>query len=497
MPGYSGKKVIEDKTKYRLDCAELNAVLGKKYDQYYQKRKEQGIIEKYNKDRINVDTLTIEDFLIYDLNPQIIFMLLDFYMEYRPSYLPTVLDDGKLSQDDIEYLLMKRPDSIKYFNKKSVEFYNVKNIVLKNPDKYVYGDLPSILSSDPDIKAIFEKKDQVYRFDGRDQEGYDENWLNEAGELKEWFKFSTGYKPKTKQDYIAIFNKYIGSDTTVPGFCGKYKISSTSDFSKFLDRLSIENKDNAQLIKEQLNRSQNRFWLSVVELSKGLSSGEILLSDFIKDNNSDYISYEMISDCIRGLGGINYKEVMYNLSEQLYEYIMDNEYSLNIYSLSKFFKSDYVSDPKKPNSTDLSKAIRDFLINDGYSYNHERPANDYYKAINIISTYNKKYNPETDVLFTSMNVGDKNVEVTQKHRDQLKAYLEINKLPFTTNLAFHYLKEIVKGNIDYSEEEVILNESKEEEQKKLQEGIESCKAAGDYFNLVESLDNEKLKKKYK
>lgn len=74
------------------------------------------------------------------------------------------------------------------------------------------------------------------------------SWEKEAGVPLVLFEVDN-LTPKTRDDYFAVFMRYMSENLTIPQFCRKYNINSTIGFKEMLDKFATESVVYAEQIK--------------------------------------------------------------------------------------------------------------------------------------------------------------------------------------------------------------------------------------------------------
>lgn len=360
--------------------------------------------------------------------------------------------------------------------------------VMRNPQKHDYDLLPRELANDETIKQIYQRLRQIYTYNGRDEEGYDKNWLDSEGNLKEFFEIILSddqkVEIKSRDDYVKLVRNFIASEVSIEEYCRKYNITSVDGFKKLLDRLSEEDPVLRDQIKEKNNATKDIAFAALVGRTHKIYNGEMNLTEFFDKKTAKLCVYSKMLEVIERSSKLTKTRFKETLAKELYKHITENEYNLHIKKMLHYFEIEINKD-KGINETvcsALADQVKKLIV---YNYPSEYPSERYRyaeQAAVIIRGYGKRY--DRNKLYSKIMVDGEMIDVTDEHVDEMLAYIEINHLPKNLKVANHILKQVVTGDLDYSKELEELKAKKQDDLFELKNRINQYNSVDDYISHI-------------
>lgn len=367
------------------------------------------------------------------------------------------------------------------------------NEIISNPSNYVYDELPKELANDERVKEAFQRSKQIYvRGHGVDYEGYNkEDWKDINGNIKQFFSIKNGntrIQIQSKEEYMKILDSFIKSNLSIEKFCEKYSIVTVDGFRSFLNRVKEEDIDLGKAIKEGNDDRRRKSYAMLQEVVEKLDSGELTVEELLKNSFASSITVDSIYGYALKESKYNHTALKEKVAKQLGDYILDNEYSLEIKNLGKFMGT--ISKEEGTGFySGLAKKAEDFLK---YNYPLEDNRKKYviaHQARDIIKSYATPYN--RDKLYSGVIVDGKKVDITQDTVDQMLTYLDNNHITRTLKTANHFLKLIALGEIDYREETEKAKQTKTEEIEDIIDDADKISTAEEYMEYVDCKTKKK------
>ena len=320
--------------------------------------------------------------------------------------------------------------------------------------KNLFDLLPCNARSDERIKKIFNRTIKIYEEDGFDKEGYDNDWKNLNGEVKQFFQLYGGYKIKSKDEYSILIKKYIEESTSIPNFCRRYGLDNEIGFKKLLSRYEEEHIDDNLIkqVNETKQNAQKEYYNYVSDIMKKVIEGSISMEEYL--NNY----YQKRHD-LRLINSVLSKEEYEEFVKKYVEYIEQNPTTLNIYKMNSFFNVETLIGLIEK-TMQMCRSINNREIN-----------RKTHVCEKIIMRYYKKYHRES--TYKSIMTADGNKYVIDDDIiDQTLAYIDNKGLYLCQYVVDSISKKIAMKDIVYKEET-------EEEKKRLKEKIEKEEAKKD------------------
>ena len=251
-------------------------------------------------------------------------------LNYRKTTAMHLLERDFVSTEDILELQAKYGDMFYLLPDEAYKInHDLIDYVVKE-DSIIFDSLPPIVRADVRIQQKCKRTKAIYTNNSRDDQGYDNNWLNESGELLDFFKLENGFPINSKEDYHVILKYYVSSGMSVSGFCSQYGITPVEGFQDFLKRCGVENTDTQELITENKAVASNKYVQTVKKIASDINEKKITIDDYIENY------YTPVHKITLLLSFINDKE---DFMSQLLDYMYNNRTELKLGIIMDLFDS--------------------------------------------------------------------------------------------------------------------------------------------------------------
>ena len=309
-----------------------------------------------------------------------------------------------------------------------------------------YDGLPKVLADKEEIQKKCDRigrTKRLYKYDGiRDEEGYDRDWRNIKGELKIFFTLKGDFPIKSKEDYIAIYNKYIESKLSIKAFCKKYGITPIKGFEELLERLKLESREYYDKINSLKQEVSSNFYSFSRDMALKIVNGDVSLEEFFSDMSIDFY-YANIDLYYRILSN----EDKHKLACLIIDYFEKHK-DLVLNNFLRFLTIRNIK-PVDAYNTYVRKYLlmpqdREYIII-------------FHRQIKELDLQTKPFNRKK--LYVKFIINNKEYIVDDAVIDQAYAYLSDNHYHISDSSMRYMTKQIAIGEIEYKEE---TKEQKEE-----------------------------------
>ena len=417
------------------------------------------ITRKYANDRIYI-SLFLSD-------PRLSKFNIDFIKDINAKI---VIKDKKLLNLFFKNLNPKLYDKIPNMVAKAIaEDKMLMDIFVDNLNIELYDKLPSVLAKVEKVKRKCNRAGQIYDKDSNyeyDKDGYNKEWLDENGNLVEFFKLKNDFPIETKAEYYRLYKEYLEEKTSIPRFCEKYGINSVEGFKRMLERIDAESFDDAKRTSNVKSIVANNYFNLCRDNAIKVINGDISVEEFLNNEKINFYStrISMFFDYLDQ----NQKHVF---AIKLFEYFNNNQFLVNENFIT------FLREGKVTPSINYSKYIKgNFKMPEDKKY-----MPDYNKHLSKLNEHMKTY--QRNQLYATYNIGGINYTVDDSIIDQAYAYIKAHNYCLSTLSMNYACKQIVTGKIKYEEE------TQKEKEKMINDIIELTREQNtieDYIEEVKS-----------
>lgn len=335
---------------------------------------------------------------------------------------------GIVGSNEFIRTIKEIPSSFHEITKEQYEKYPELIELLKNSDGVVFDFLPQYVREKEDVKECFKRNSVIYhKGTGRDNKGYDTNWLDENGNLIQFFKLANGYKIQSKEEYEKLVEAYLKMDCSVPNFCDIFHIDGPDGFNDLLDRIGRENTDNDERISVVKKKAAEKYMQRITDIADSYNKGEIDFKEYITYMNRPTHKITVL------LPKIHDKRKFFM---ELAEYIDNSKENLLLYKLFTLFDANFETLPQ--------------TIKNTCGYNDPELVEPFKKlavVVKKLSKYKTKYKRSTQ--YRTITRDGKTIEIDDKLIDQAYAYIKAHFLHLCDYTMTEIVEKIAFGEIDY------------------------------------------------
>ncbi len=277
------------------------------------------------------------------------------------------------------------------------------------------------------IATSYDKEQDINQTIKVDKESYDENWVDEQGNLISFFTLIGDFPIKSKSDYYKIYKEYIESDLSVPRFCRIYGISSVEGFNKLLNKIQAESSLDDKKIRDHKLESSERFLGSISSLFNQLMVGEISFEEFLDSNllfNDVHINF-LYNYCAKSETERNF------LSKIVIEYVQRSK---------PVFKESFVR-LLTVGKASISETFDNYVLK-----NARINAKSFFELENSIKGIAKTYRRKS--LYMNIMIGSEVIPIDDNVIDKTLLYLKENHYHINFDAMCIYCKKMALGEIN-------------------------------------------------
>ena len=425
---------------------EVYDILDKGYKNTYPSR---------GKIRVNPDKFQVKTPFELGLSKEDLLKVILYTSIKRPSIYEKMILRDYIDFETYLEVLEKNFDTIEfcpasyYDNKESLK--KILEIIIKNKERVNYDALPESVAQMEEVKNAFDRDKQIYTIkrksssdsDARyDRKGYDIEWNDKEGNLIKFFSLPGKFKINSKDDYIKLIEEYKQSNLSVPAFCRKYYITDVDGFKNLIERLKKEKVSEEKELSEHSSKASKAFWEQNKKIANNILEGKITIEDWIKNY---YNPFQTISLLVSTITDDKRVKFLNMIADQTTDYIMAHENEIEVEKLSTLYSADYKF--RINGQSKLAIQMWKFLREKSST-----PVNYALvkKACNIISLYSAKFT-KNDIP-TAVTYSGVRYDITKEQADQVFAYLDYRNLVCCPKTFNYHLKEILTGQLDFSEQ---------------------------------------------
>lgn len=452
-------EMTEEREKLIRDIEEVDEYFNKKIKEHHQKN---GI---YYSTRYITKALckTITDFVTEQPHKD---MTIRIMLKIKPYYITKFCNAKYISEEDILRFEKDYPE-IYYYITPEMYTDNILEHMLKNED-VVYDFLSEDLRKNAKIQEKFKQTKKIYNLSsGRDNWGYDQEWLDREGKIRKFFTLKNNFPINSKEEYMVIINAYLCSELSIASFCNLYGIKDIEGFKDLLKRICDENIDNIDEVRKVKEIASTKYLVKIKDLGNKLGNGELSFEEYLKYYYGPVHKFKLMFE---------YTDNKLGLMTNIVDYIKNNKDSLMLDKILDLFDTSLKNFKTVLNSYCNMGGLR--IINRNVYLN--------------INSYIKPY-ARPFILTTIIKDGNKYV-IDDNIADQAYAYLKDNGIYICHYTMSLYTQKIAFGEINYLEEK----ETKKEELKEeiLSLAIKKAHNIQEYMNIMEEHNIQKIMKRF-
>lgn len=199
----------------------------------------------------------------------------------NPNFVYNNIPAGK-QWEVFDYMAEHNPEVARYFANNYSEFYAAK--IEAHYKGRSLSRMPAQMRAivAEQIKKAQENREKarVRAYSLHPHTSTEDLVWTENGELKKYFTLADGRPVKTREEYMAIANKYVNSGMSALVFCKKYKISDTKSFEEFLRNVASIDDDLREALRKkkegEIEHSVDTKFAVLAVVLEQASVGEIL-----------------------------------------------------------------------------------------------------------------------------------------------------------------------------------------------------------------------------